>query len=85
MDDDEYEIPVVYNNQQLHFKAKVLTLGLYTKKIQVDVYGTEVLFEPDDEGNYRAWIDPTNKEALEQANVYLLKEIALAIESIVND
>ena len=31
----------------------------------------------------RAYIDPTNKEGLEQTHIYLLKELALAIESIV--
>lgn len=81
--DEEFEIPVLYNNQMLLFKAKLLILGSYTHKIQVDVYGTEVLFEMDEERNYRAHIDPTNTDALEKANIYLLKEIALAIESIV--
>jgi len=65
--DEEFEIPVVYNNQQYHFKARLLQLGAYTDKIQVNVNGTEVLFEPDEERNYRAYIDPTNKEGLEQA------------------
>jgi hypothetical protein len=81
--EEEFEIPVIYDNKQYHFKARLLQLGSYTHKIQVNVNGTEVLFEPDEERNYRAYIDPTNKEALEQANDYLLKEIALAIESIV--
>jgi hypothetical protein len=81
--EEQFEIPVVYNNQQYHFKARLLQLGSYTHKIQVSVNGTEVLFEPDEERNYRAYIDPTNKGALEQTDIYLLKEIALAIESIV--
>ncbi len=65
-----------HNNQQYNFKARLLQLGSYTHKIQVYVNGTEVLFEPDEERNYRAYIDPTNKEGLEQAHIYLLKEIA---------
>jgi hypothetical protein len=60
--EEEYEIPVVYKNQQLCFKAIVLTLGLYTKKIQINVNGTEVLFEVDEERNYRAYIDPTDRQ-----------------------
>ena len=79
---EEFDLDVVYDNKQLHFKARLLP-GAYTHKIQVNVNGTEVLFEPDEERNYRAYIDPTNKEGLEQAHIYLLKEIALAIESIV--
>jgi hypothetical protein len=69
----EFEIPVVYNNQQFYFKARLLQLGPYTPKIQVDVNGTEVLFEPDEERTYRAYIDPTNKEALDKADIYLFE------------
>ena len=47
---EEFEIPVVYNNQQFYFKARLLQLGPYTPKIQVDVNGTEVLVEPNEEG-----------------------------------
>ena len=59
----EFEIPVVYKNQQLFFKAKRLVLGSYMQKIQVDVNGTEVFFEVDEERNYREYIDPTHTEA----------------------
>ena len=74
----EFEIPVLYNNQQFYFKARLLQLGPYTPKIQVDVNGTEVLVEPNEERTYRAYFDPTNKEALDKSDIYLLKEIALA-------
>jgi hypothetical protein len=81
--EEEFEIPVVYDNRQYHFEARLLQLGCYTHKIRVNVNGTGVLFEPDEERNYSAYIDPTNKGALEQTDIYLLREIALAIESIV--
>ena len=80
--EEEFEIPVVYKNQQLYFKAKRLILGSYTQKIQVDVYGTEVFFEVDEERNYRAYIDPTNTEAIDKADKDLLQQIAEAIESV---
>ena len=81
MMNEEFEIPVVFDNKQYHFKAKLLQLG-FTHNFQVDVDGTEVLFEPDEEGAYRAWIDPANQDALLKVNPHLLKEIALAIESL---
>ena len=81
--EEEYEIPVVYKNQQLYFKAIVLTLGLYTKKIQMNVNGTEVFFEVDEERNYRAYIDPTNREAIDKADRELLQAITEALESII--
>ena len=79
--EEEIEIPVVYKNQQLLFNAKRLILGSYTQKIQVDVYGTEVFFEVDEERNYRAYIDPTNTEAIDKVDKELLQQIAEAIES----
>jgi hypothetical protein len=77
--DEEFELPVVFDNKQYHFKARLLQFPL-THKFQVDVNGIEVLFEPDEERNYRAWIDPANQETLTKVNPHLLKEIALAIE-----
>lgn len=80
---DDFEIPVVYKNQQQHFKARLLLLGSYTHKIEVDVFDVTVLFEVDEERNYRAYVDPQNKEAIDKIDVALLKEIAIAIETIV--
>ena len=79
--EEEFEIPVVYKNQQLLFKARRVIMGSYTQKIQVDVYGTEVFFEVDEERNYRAYIDPTNQQAIDKADKDLLQQIAEAIES----
>ena len=79
--EEEFDIPVVYKNEQLFFKAKRLILGSYTQKIQVDVYGTEVFFEVDENRNYRAYIDPTNHEAIDKADKDLLQQIVEAIES----
>ena len=59
---EKFEIPVVYDGTQYHFKARMLQFG-YTHQFQVDVNRTEVLFEPDEERNYRAYIDPTDQEA----------------------
>ncbi len=81
---EEFEITVVYNNQQYHFKAKLLIMGTYTHKIQVDVDDTEVLFEVDEERNYRAYIDPINNQAIDKADKDLLQAIAKAIESIIH-
>ncbi len=47
----------------------------YTHKFQVQVNGQDLLFEPDEERNYRAFVDP---EQVENSNidVELLKAIA---------
>jgi hypothetical protein len=80
--EDEFEIPVVYHNQQLSFKAKRLVLGSYTQKLQVHVNGIEVLFEVDEERNYRAYIDPTNTDAIDKVDKELLSTIIETIEAI---
>ena len=59
---EEFELPIVFDNKQYRFKAKVLGPG-YTHKFQIDVDGTGVLFKPDKEMSYRAWIDPANQGA----------------------
>ena len=53
----------------------------YARKFQVDVHGQDVLFKPDEEGNYRAVINPEQAEE-SKIDVELLKAITEAIESI---
>ena len=80
--EDTFDIPVTYKGKELLFKSKLLILG-YTHKISVDVNGTEVVYEPDEERNYRALIDPEQMEGMKRIDKELLKAIAEAIESIV--
>ena len=80
--EDTFDIPVTYKEKELLFKSQLLILG-YTHKISVDVNGTEVLFEPDEERNYRAVIGPEKMEGMKTIDKELLKAIAGAIETIV--
>jgi hypothetical protein len=50
------EIPVRYKKQDLIFKAHTIRFG-YVHHIVVDVNGTPVTIERDEEGNYRALVD----------------------------
>lgn len=78
--DETFELPVSYKGEELLFPAQLKQTG-YTHCIVVNVYGQDVLFEPDDERNYRAIIEGEKTE--KQITVALLKVIAEAIESIV--
>ena len=80
--DEPFELPVIYKEQELMFPAQLILSG-YTHKIQVDVYGEEVLFEPDEERNYRALVDTITLEKGKKLDIELLKAIASAIEAIV--
>jgi hypothetical protein len=56
----------------------------FTYKIKVEVNGQEVLFEPDEERNYRAIGNP-EKLASGKIDVELIKAIGGAIEAILKD
>jgi hypothetical protein len=69
------EIPVTYKDQELTFKAHTVRLG-YVLHIVVDVNGTPVTIERDEEGNYRALGDVESKVEVE-----LLKAIVEVFDS----
>ena len=79
---DSFQIPVTFNHAELSFPAILIPQG-YTHKILVYVNGLDIIFEPDEEGNYRAIIDDILLERAPEINVPLLKTIASAIEFIV--
>ncbi|HEV7333915.1 MAG TPA: hypothetical protein VGN63_22970 [Flavisolibacter sp.] len=74
--DEQFELPVLYKGEEVHFPAQLQQSG-YTHRFVVDVYGTEVFFEPDEERSYRALIDPENTE--KQLPLDLLQAIAEGI------
>jgi hypothetical protein len=80
--DDALEIPVTYEGQELSFPARLLLTG-YTHKIQVEVDGQMIMFEPDEERNYRAVLDTNQLEQGARPDVPLLQAIAAVIESVV--
>ncbi len=78
---DLFELPVEYNGKEFLFPAELLPMG-FTHKIKVNVDGTEILFEPDEERNYRAMI--TNLEKFNQSNIdkLLLQEICKTLDKL---
>lgn len=79
--DDYFEIPVWYNEKEIHFTARLLIFG-YVHKFEVDVFGQLFFFELDDSGEYRAIIDAGNMEEAKKIKADLLKAIATSIEII---
>lgn len=78
--DDLFELPVIYKGKEESFPAQLQQVG-YTHRFVVDVYGEEVFFEPDEERNYRAVVDPEKLQA--SVPIDLLKAIAESIEALV--
>ena len=79
--DESFDIPVTYKNKELLFPAKLLHLG-YIYKFLVDVSGIEVFFEKDEEGNFRASVDPSKVIEGVKIDVGLLEAIAISLEEI---
>ena len=77
--DEPFDLPVAYKGQELLLPAQLIQQG-YTHKFQVLVKDVEVYYEPDEEGNYRALVDPeTLPKHLEPE---LLQAVSQAIEAI---
>ena len=54
--DEGFELPVVYKGKELLLPAKINRFG-YSYKIEVEVSGTLIFFEKDEERNWRALIN----------------------------
>jgi hypothetical protein len=79
---ESFEITVAYKNETYSFNAKLLQYG-YSHRIVVSVNNGDIIFEPDEERNYRALVDPWDtRNAKQQLDLGLLKAIAETIESI---
>ena len=80
---EPFEITVSYKGENLSFNARLVPYG-YTHRIIVSVSGREVVFEPDEERNYRAWVDAAESTITsKELDVALLRAIAETIEEIV--
>jgi hypothetical protein len=77
--DDVYEIPVHYKGKELLVPAQLVVTG-YTHKFRVEVSGQEVLFEPDEERNYRALLD-TELCNSAKIDIDFLQAIAAGLEA----
>ena len=75
-----FDLPVTYQGEELLLPAQLLQSG-YIHQFKVEVNGQEVVFENDEEGNYRAMVDA--EKVAKRIDVGLLKAIAEGIENAV--
>lgn len=78
---EDFELPIEHNGQELTFKASLVTFG-HTHKFHVDVNGQTVIFEPDEERNYRAIIPYEEISSSKKVDAELLKSISSFLEEI---
>lgn len=78
--DDHFEIPVVYNGKELSLPARLVSAG-YITRIEVTVENDVILFEPDEEGGYRAMFNHLTDMDQTVVPVELLQEIVSVLKS----
>lgn len=78
---NDFDIPVTYNGKELSFPAKLLTLG-YIFKIEVIVHDTPILFERDDEGEWRALLGDNSLDKTNNIDIELLRALSLSLDKI---
>lgn len=78
---DLFDLPVEYKGKEMLFPAELLPMG-FTHKIKVNLDGTDVLFEPDEERNYRAVIDYGELDKMSSVNKALLQLICKTLDEL---
>jgi hypothetical protein len=79
---EQFELPVHYKGEKLMLNASLLITG-YTHKFNVDVNEQTIVFEPDEERNYRAVIPYDDINTSRKIDKNFLKAITTAIEEII--
>ena len=80
---NEFDLPVNYKGEEFAFRTSLLTSG-YTQKFQVDVNGQMIIFEPDEERNYRAVIPYEEIGNKKNVDLELLKIIADTLQQLMS-
>ena len=73
--DNFFEVPVTWRSSNINFTAELIPYA-YSYKIEVDVFGTIISFEPDEERNFRALVNVDHLQEAATVDKELLKEIA---------
>ncbi len=77
---DTLEIPVTYKNEELSLKARVVRFG-YVNHIIVDLGGTQITIERDEEGNYRALGDAEKLQST-KVDTELIEAVVNVLQSL---
>jgi hypothetical protein len=79
--DDVFFLPVSFKGQELQFEAKLEQRG-YVYVLHVDVNGTAVIFERDEELNWRALLPQPQQDTVKPPPLDLLLAIGETIEEL---
>ena len=80
---DQFDLPVWYNSEERFFPAELLNYGT-SHKIKVTINDIPVLFEPDEERNYRAVIALEDQDKKNLPKTDLLQVINETIHELLS-
>ncbi|TMI63645.1 MAG: hypothetical protein E6H07_12795 [Bacteroidetes bacterium] len=79
--ENDFLLPVTFQGKEREFPVRFLNYG-YSSKLEVEIDGTKILFEPDEERNWRALISYEDLVANKNISRELLEAVAGVIEEI---
>ena len=79
--EEAFILPVRFNGKDFEFPARLLKYG-YSFKLEVDIEGTKIHYERDEERTWRAVIPYEEIPADKRIDARLLKAITVVIEDI---
>lgn len=77
--DDGFIIEVIVNKVVYGFEAQLVEVG-YIHKVMVVINNIKVIYEPDEERNYRAIITDKDIPLIRQSDIELIQAVGNAIE-----
>ena len=78
---NSFELPVSYKGKVVLFPGQLHQYG-YSQKIEINVNGLSLFFERDEEGNWRALVDPSELEKNRSINKELIQAVIHSIEEV---
>jgi len=79
--DEDFELPVNINGKEKILQAKFIRFG-YSYKIEVGTGEEVLLFEPDEERNWRAVLIPESMDRSKTTHPDLYRSIAEALDKL---
>lgn len=81
--DESFIIPVSYMGKKCEYEGRLRLLG-YLHKIEMDIEGVLVIFEPDEERHYRAIVSHEQMEKSKELSAGLLEAVANQLNSLLS-
>lgn len=79
--EEGFELPVVYKGEEISFPGRLLNYG-YSYKIELEIFGAMLLFEPDEQRNFRALIAPEEMNKHKEITLDLLEAIVSSLDEL---